>query len=410
MNCSPMKDTPQVQNKIQATQLQKIILSEALKNRYALAMWQLPNETVQHCILDFSGKPHRIRVDLEECVPGFVVSPFVSSDKENAFFVRADFQIDFQEGQCLHQETADPRSGEFYQNLLKQPFENLYFARDWRRYFKKSIHHTSTTQSHYENLVKKGIEEIQNGRFIKVVLSRTKSLEYKESLDLIDFFQKLSENYSTAFRYLFHIPEVGTWMGASPEILISADQNQIFRTVALAGTQALQAHKKLSEVAWTQKEIEEQAMVGRYIINCFKKIRLREFDEEGPKTIIAGNLMHLCTRFLVDMQAANFPQLGTVMLDLLHPTSAVCGMPKDPALDFILKHEGHDREFYSGFLGPVNIHRESHIFVNLRCMQFLEDQMLLYAGAGITEDSNPTKEWNETEMKCETLNRVLTTL
>ena len=76
-----------------------------------------------------------------------------------------------------------------------------------------------------------------------------------------------------------------------------------------------------------QKDIEEQALVERYVISCFKKIRLREYDEHGPKTMIAGNVLHLKTEFEVDMVATNFPQLGSVMLNLLHPTSAVCGMP-----------------------------------------------------------------------------------
>ena len=148
-------------------------------------------------------------------------------------------------------------------------------------------------------------------------------------------------------------------------------------------------------------------MVSRYIVNCFKKIRLREYEEEGPKTVLAGNLMHLRTDFSVDTRAVNFPQLGTVMLDLLHPTSAVCGMPKAPALEFILRHETYRREFYSGYLGPINIDRATHLFVNLRCLQLREDKAILYAGAGVTAESVAEKEWLETEMKCQTMLRVL---
>src|SRR5690606_35800755 len=114
---------------------------------------------------------------------------------------------------------------------------------------------------------------------------------------------------------------------------------------------------------WTQKEIEEQALVSRYIINNLKKIRLREFDELGPKTIVAGNVMHLKTEYTIDMKATNFPQLGTIMLQLLHPTSAVCGMPLEPSLEFLRKHEGYDREFYSGYLGPVHVNNAINLFV-----------------------------------------------
>ncbi|HZI24529.1 MAG TPA: chorismate-binding protein, partial [Chryseolinea sp.] len=160
-------------------------------------------------------------------------------------------------------------------------------------------------------------------------------------------------------------------------------------------------------VAWTQKDIEEQALVERYIISCFKKIRLREYDEHGPRTVVAGNLMHLKSDFTVDMVATNFPQLGSVMLQLLHPTSAVCGVPLDTSLEFIHKLEGYDRQLYSGYLGPVNFNNRIDVFVNLRCLQILPQKAILYAGAGITQDSIPEKEWEETELKLNTLLKII---
>jgi len=183
------------------------------------------------------------------------------------------------------------------------------------------------------------------------------------------------------------------------------------RTLSLAGTQSASnpdgTLKTPAEALWSQKEIEEQALVSRYIIECFKKIRLREYLEEGPRTIQAGNLMHLGSQFTVDTHAVHYPQLGTVMLRLLHPTSAVCGMPRSAAFDFIQQHEGYDREFYSGFLGPVNIQSESHLFVHIRCLKLEGNRATLFAGAGLTEDSVPEREWQETEMKCQTLLRCL---
>jgi isochorismate synthase len=123
---------------------------------------------------------------------------------------------------------------------------------------------------------------------------------------------------------------------------------------------------------------------------------------------VAGNVMHLKTDYVVDMKEINFPQLGSVMLKLLHPTSAVCGMPLEPSLKFLSEHEGYDREFYSGFLGPLNYQGESSIFVNLRCLQVLEHTVRFYAGAGVTIDSNPSKEMEETEMKMMNLLTLLT--
>ncbi len=107
------------------------------------------------------------------------------------------------------------------------------------------------------------------------------------------------------------------------------------------------------------------------------------------------------------MNATNFYDLGSVMLKLLHPTSAVCGLPKDPSYEFIKAQENFDRQFFSGYLGPVNLKNNTSIFVNLRCMQLLNKFGIAYSGAGVTAYSNPEKEWEETEMKCATLLRVL---
>jgi isochorismate synthase len=82
-------------------------------------------------------------------------------------------------------------------------------------------------------------------------------------------------------------------------------------------------------------------------------------------------------------------------------------MPLEPSLHFLKTHEGYDRSFYAGFLGPVNVNNNIHIFVNLRCMQLGDKKAILYAGAGVTVDSVPEEEFEETEMKFNTLRNVI---
>ena len=264
----------------------------------------------------------------------------------------------------------------------------------------------------FAEMVSNAINQIENGEVQKVVLSRTKNITLPDTFEVVEAFQKLCLAYPNAFISLVYLPEHQCfWLGATPETLVSIDKDGKFRTMSLAGTQSaigVNDENLLSaEIRWSHKEIEEQAFVSRYIIECFKKIRLREYHESGPKTVQAGNLMHLRTDYMVDTKEVNFPQLGTVMLELLHPTSAVCGMPKVPALRIIAEQELHNREFYSGFLGPVNMNEESHLFVNLRTMKIAGNEAIFYAGCGITEDSNPVKEWYETEMKIETLMNIV---
>ena len=126
--------------------------------------------------------------------------------------------------------------------------------------------------------------------------------------------------------------------------------------------------------------------------------------------MVAGQLLHLRTDFEVSLANVPFPAaLGTDMLRLLHPTSAVGGMPKAAALAFLQQHEGYDRAYYSGFLGPVNVAAPgiARLYVNLRCLQLRATEAILYAGTGLTIDSDPAREWQETEMKLQTISAVL---
>jgi isochorismate synthase len=226
-------------------------------------------------------------------------------------------------------------------------------------------------------------------------------------INLISLFCLLNKKQPDAFISLISIPDLGTWIGASPELLMEIDSNKQFHTVSLAGTQAYPIDSPLSEAVWKQKEIEEQAMVSRFIVAQFKSIRLREFQETGPRTIRAGSLIHLKSEYHVDMKAVPYPRLGDIMLQLLHPTSAICGMPRQVAQDFISAHEDLQRGLYGGFLGPVNIHGESQLYVNLRCMQLAHSQVTYYSGAGITHDSVAENEWLETELKNQTLQEIV---
>ncbi|OJJ16258.1 hypothetical protein BKI52_33735 [marine bacterium AO1-C] len=385
----------------------------ALAHDLPIAIWRLPQDDIKNVVIDLSGQARQMKIDLEESRPGFAFSRFLNPELKETYFLNADvyFSTALDNIQYLTPPQQLDEQILQYQQRFLETFEQ---ALEGDAPASKTTPPPSSvdnlhlaTEADYTQLVQKGVEAIKSGDFKKVVLSRAKAVDLPDSFDYVQTFMQLCQTYANALTYLVYIPQVGTWMGATPETLISTDEHQHFRTIALAGTQQYNADIPLSHTAWMQKEIEEQAMVSRYIINCFKKIRLREFEEEGPKTVIAGNLVHLCTRFRVDMQDVNFPELGTVMLDLLHPTSAVCGMPKAASMEFILKNEGYNRDFYSGFIGPVNIEQASHIFVNLRCMQIAGKQAILYAGAGITEDSMPEKEWKETEIKSQTMLSVL---
>lgn len=384
-----MISTEQKSTELQEKKLLIHAINYALKQRYSFSLWKTPTKDEKFLVISTTGVRQINEINLEESEAGFIFSPFLPDEKK--IFFPADILYRFENGLLIEGPSSnnfDPVSGTLEaSSLYYLPLEN-------------------NETPDFKSLVESSIAQIETGVLEKIVPSRFKDISLHGKFDLLEVFDLLCEKHPNALISLVSSPETGTWMGATPELLVSVVQNK-FKTVALAGTLPYASEINLKSVAWTQKEIEEQALVCRYIINCFKKIRLREYEEHGPKTTVAGNLMHLKTEYEVDMLATNFPQLGSVMLKLLHPTSAVCGMPLENSLAFLKDHEGYNRQFYSGYLGPVNIKKESHIYVNLRCMQLGPDRVRLYAGAGVTADSVSETEWNETEMKMLTLQNII---
>lgn len=380
------------------------------------AAWRLPGQSEVKLLLSLKDSIDKRTPDLETLPPCFVLHPFEGEPGGEALVLEGDLIFSFSESGDIEGEYGNV--GEEHAMVKKLFVLAAEIAGEEADTGRSKLpnetvfqHEIEEGEAFYKNIVAQALESIHAGRFSKVVLSRTKSLKVPQDFSLFAAFKKLCRAYPTAFVSLVHLPERGEqWLGASPEILVGMGGEGTFRTTALAGTQASVNQDgpiPVNSIRWGQKEIEEQALVSRYIIDCFKKIRLREYEERGPKTVLAGNLYHLRTDYAVATREVNFPELGTVMLKLLHPTSAVCGMPKDAALRFVKSMENYDRSFYSGYLGPVNIAGESNLFVNLRTMRIAEGRATLFAGAGITEDSDPQSEWNETEMKCDTLLRVL---
>jgi isochorismate synthase len=255
-----------------------------------------------------------------------------------------------------------------------------------------------TIKNQFENLVAKGIQAIENNQFKKVVLSRKESVELVD-FDLVRTFESLVYLYPTTFVYCFYHPKVGTWLGATPEQLLKA-KGQEFKTIALAGTQK---DAGSNDVIWPKKEQEEQQFVTDYIVEKVKNVA-SELVVSKPYSLKAGSIWHIKTDISGTLNSSS--SLREVV-QLLHPTPAVCGFPKENSKTFILENEKYDRTFYTGFLGELNSDDQTDLFVNLRCMEIDDAKAHLFMGCGITKDSIPEKEWEESSNKSVTMKRVL---
>lgn len=261
-----------------------------------------------------------------------------------------------------------------------------------------TVQSSSFDKDDHIRLVNKTINFITSGKADKIVISR------KEEVELHDFsvsktFEKLLKSYPTAMVYVWYHPKVGLWMGATPETLVSVQNNE-FKTMALAGTQS---YSGTTNVTWQQKEIEEQQYVTDYIATNLKD-KISEIKVSKPYTVKAGNLLHLRTDICGSVK--NTEEVA-FLIQSLHPTPAVCGLPKKVAQDFIVENEYYNREFYTGFLGELNSNNQTNLFVNLRCMQIEHDKALLYIGGGITKASNAENEWLETVAKAQVMKKIL---
>jgi isochorismate synthase len=259
------------------------------------------------------------------------------------------------------------------------------------------------SRSGYVGKVTKIKHFINQGKLDKVVLSRLSTDRKPEDFNPSLFLNILHMTYPDAFVYLLYIPDTGMWCGATPESLISVSDNLV-TTVSLAGTRKYPGHGV--QVTWDEKEIREQDIVTAYIEEVFNKFDITGYRKTALESMKAGNLVHLKSGFSLSLDELD----GRLFefIEELHPTPSVCGLPKDEALSLLKKTEEHDREYYSGFLGPVDtINNEMELFVNLRCMKIERRSLKFFTGAGITSGSDPVKEWEETEDKKMTLVNIL---
>jgi isochorismate synthase len=178
------------------------------------------------------------------------------------------------------------------------------------------------------------------------------------------------------------------------------------KTVALAGTQLA---TNSAAIIWNDKEKIEQQLVTDFIVDSLEDLA-KEITISSPYSVKAGNLWHIKTDVLAQLKSKK--SIKKIIL-ALHPTSAVCGLPKKEAKEFILQNEGYNREYYSGFLGELNIDfvtfrtLQTDLFVNLRCMKIIKNKATLFVGCGITKDSKPVDEYMETVNKSMTMKNII---
>lgn len=255
----------------------------------------------------------------------------------------------------------------------------------------------STPRRVHLDVVSRGKKALEQREAGKIVLSRV--LTVCRDFKLSRLLESLDESYPHACVFAFHIPEYGTWAGASPEVLLNYGCH-LLSTVSLAGTR-----RRGASGSWDGKNLEEQALVTKHIMDCFREEGFEPLAK-GPFTHPAGPVEHLQTLISADAVTLT-PRGAESLLKRLSPTPALGGYPVRWAAETIPAIEHHDRGCYGGYMGLVSPEGDMSLYVNLRSMKIGADKASLFVGGGITPLSVPADEWKETQIKAATLLSVL---
>ncbi len=350
------------------------LIDELIRRKCAFAMYRHPGEAAPHFVMQSSGTVRTLtQVEALNEQKGFVIAPFRASVECPVVLIEPDvFSLD---------DVRLPVSPQPEQPLCGEALPG---------------EEGDAQLLHYTQCFEEFIDALHKGEFDKLVLSRKQILARKAEFSPAVAFYKACAKYIYSYVYMCYTPYTGLWLGSTPEIILSGEQGA-WHTMALAATQSVQNGELPRE--WSEKNRKEQAYVSAYIREQLLSLGVTP-QEEGPYAVFAGALSHLRTDFRFSLSGSN--PLGS-LLNLLHPTPAVCGLPKEEAYRFILDKEGYNRRYYSGFIGWMDPQGRTDLYVNLRCMEIGTNALTLYAGGGLLASSTLDDEWQETEKKMQTM-------
>jgi salicylate biosynthesis isochorismate synthase len=255
----------------------------------------------------------------------------------------------------------------------------------------------------YEKIVAAAVERIRSTPIDKVVLARELTVEAPAAHDPAALFGALRDLFPSCFCFCFGTGEAA-FLGASPELLVRRS-GAVVATVALAGTTSRSADPAVDDhlgeaMLRSPKVREEHAIVARRIERTLRPHAVWVHAEGEPFVIKVGNLQHLATPIRAQLAESHS---AVALAGLLHPTPAVGGEPRAPALQLIQELEGLDRGWYTGPVGWMDAAEDGEFCVGLRSALIRDREAHLFAGCGIVSDSDPAAELQESEIKFEAL-------
>lgn len=260
----------------------------------------------------------------------------------------------------------------------------------------------------FEHSVKLALKAMNSGNMQKIVLSQATEFEFNQQHSPEQLFFTLTRQNPDAYSFLIPVEDNQYIFGASPELLLSRQQQQV-RSNPLAGSRPRSSNTEennriRNELYHSAKDRYEHQFVIDNIRHQLSKYCNEYSASETPDILTTSTMFHLSSVFQGQLQPSAPDALNLALH--LHPTPAVCGTPTPVAKQFILSHEGYNRHYYSGLNGWMDAEGNGEWVVTIRNGLLNQNKIRLYAGAGIVAGSDAATEWLETEAKMQTMLNV----
>ncbi|MGH8880279.1 MAG: isochorismate synthase [Stackebrandtia sp.] len=262
---------------------------------------------------------------------------------------------------------------------------------------------------HYRDAVATALGAIADSELSKVVLARSLRIDLDAPIDIPAVLRQLRQRQERGFVFACELPGQRTLVGASPELLVSRNGNEV-TAHPLAGSRTRSGIAETdkargAELLASEKDRREHAVVVDAIARALGPYCSSLTAPSTPQIVSTGHMLHLGTRITGRLHDPTASALS--LATALHPTPAVCGTPTATARETIARLEGFDRGFYSGMVGWSDAAGNGEWAVTIRCAEAGPTDVRLFAGAGIVAGSVPAHELAETDAKLQTMLNAL---
>jgi len=253
-----------------------------------------------------------------------------------------------------------------------------------------------TSNTSLKKVVNRGIQLVENGILEKIVLANRIKIKFKNKLDIVEILKRLKKNHPNTCRYVWKRNSKDILFGASPERLFSFTKPNL-TLEALAGT--ISTNSNFKKLLKSTKDLKEHNYVTQYLIKSLEVSKIKNFEKSDIKVNSFGDIAHLQT--LIFSKVENICPFE--LLKNLHPSPAVCGYPKNVALDWINTLESFSRGNYASPMGWVDASGNASFLLAIRGARYIEGNIEFTAGSGIVSGSVLEKEIDEIKLKFESI-------